>query len=183
MVYLLLFIEFFKTGLFAIGGGLATVPFLFEMANKYPWFTPEQLTDMIAVAESTPGPIGVNMATYAGFNSGGPLGAVIATLGLVTPSVIVVIIVAKILAKFRENKFVNYAFYGIRPAVAGMILAAWFSLFKMCIINESNTGIYDFFLIKELVIFAIFTVLNLKTKINPICYIILGAIVGIILKL
>lgn len=183
MTYLLLFIEFFKTGLFAIGGGLATVPFLFEIANNYPWFTPEQLTDMIAVAESTPGPIGVNMATYAGFNAGGLWGAIIATLGLITPSVIIIIIVAKILAKFRENKFVNYAFYGIRPAVAGMILAAWLSLFKMCALNPEYTGFADLFMIKELIIFAVLAILCLKTKINPIFYIILGAIVGIILKL
>ena len=183
MTYLLLFIEFFKTGLFAIGGGLATVPFLFEIANNYPWFTPEQLTDMIAVAESTPGPIGVNMATYAGFSAGGIPGALIATTGLVMPSVIVIIIVAKILAKFKDNKFVNYAFYGIRPAVAGMIIAAWISLFKMCVINEGFTGIADLFYLKELIIFLILTVMCLKTKINPICYIILGAIVGIIFKL
>ncbi len=183
MTLLLLFAEFFKTGLFAIGGGLATVPFLFEIANKYPWFTPEQLTDMIAVAESTPGPIGVNMATYAGFNAGGVWGAIIATLGLITPSIIIILIVAKILEKFRENKFVNYAFYGIRPAVAGMILAAWMSLFKMCVVNGAFSGIADFFLLKELIIFVCLLILNLKTKINPIFYIIIGAIVGILLKL
>ena len=183
MTFLLLFAEFFKTGLFAIGGGLVTVPYLFEMANKYPWFTAEQLTDMIAISESTPGPIGVNMATYAGFNAGGIPGSVIATLGLILPSIIIILIVAKILAKFRENKFVNYAFYGIRPAVAGMILSAWFGLFKMYLINEAHTGIMDFFLLKELVIFACFVILNFKSKINPIFYIIIGAIVGIILKL
>ncbi|MBQ2897684.1 MAG: chromate transporter [Clostridia bacterium] len=183
MTYLLLFAEFFKTGLFAIGGGLATVPFLFEIANKYPWFTKSQLTDMIAVAESTPGPIGVNMATYAGYSAGGVLGAVIATIGLVMPSVIVVLIVAKILEKFKDNKFVGFAFYGIRPAVAGMILAAWISLFQMCVINSSYTGLKDLFYLKELIIFLCLTLLCLKTKINPICYIILGAIIGIVFKL
>lgn len=183
MTYLLLFVEFFKTGLFAIGGGLATVPFLFEMADKHPWFTQGQLTDMIAIAESTPGPIGVNMATYAGFNAGGICGALVATTGLVMPSVIVVLIVAKILQKFRDNRFVNYAFYGIRPAVAGMIMAAWISLFQMCIINSSYTGINNVFNLKELIIFLCITILCLKTKINPICYIILGAVVGIAFKL
>jgi len=183
MTYLLLFAEFFKTGLFAIGGGLATVPFLFEIANKYPWFTPQQLTDMIAVAESTPGPIGVNMATYAGFSAGGIFGAFIATLGLVMPSVIIIIIVAKILAKFKDNKFVNYAFYGIRPAVAGMITAAWVSLFQVCIVNSAFTGISDLLYLKEFIIFLILTILCLKTKINPVWYIVLGAIVGILFKL
>ena len=146
MTFLLLFIEFFKTGLFAIGGGLVTVPYLYEMANKYPWFTPQQLTDMIAISESTPGPIGVNMATYAGFNAGGIIGAIIATLGLIMPSIIIILIVARILAKFRENKFVNYAFYGIRPAVAGMILSVWFGLFKMCLINEAIKRINSIFM-------------------------------------
>ena len=183
MTFLLLFIEFFKTGLFAIGGGLVTVPYLYEMANKYPWFTPQQLTDMIAISESTPGPIGVNMATYAGFNAGGIIGAIIATLGLIMPSIIIILIVARILAKFRENKFVNYAFYGIRPAVAGMILSAWFGLFKMCLINEAYTGIADFFLLKELIVFLCLVILNFKSKINPIFFIIIGAIVGIIFKL
>ena len=100
MVFLLLFLEFFKTGLFAIGGGMATLPFLNELANKYPWFTVDDLSDMIAVSESTPGPIGVNMATYAGYTTGfnelgvlgGILGAFVATLGLVTPSVIIILI-------------------------------------------------------------------------------------------
>ncbi len=183
MIYLILFVEFFKTGLFAIGGGLATVPFLFEIANKYPWFTPSELTDMIAVAESTPGPIGVNMATYAGFSAGGVCGALIATIGLIMPSVIVIMIVAKILAKFKDNKFVNYAFYGIRPAVAGMIIAAWSSLFKMCIINDAFTGINDILYLKELGIFLVFVFFNLKTKMNPIYYIIMGAIVGILFQL
>lgn len=183
MTLLLLFAEFFKTGLFAIGGGLVTVPYLYEMAYKYPWFTPQQLTDMIAISESTPGPIGVNMATFAGFNAGGISGAVIATLGLIMPSIIIILIVAKILAKFRENKFVNYAFYGIRPAVAGMILSAWFGLFKMCMINTGYTGVMDFFMLKELIIFLCFVILNFKTKINPIFYIIIGAVVGILLKL
>ena len=183
MTLLLLFAEFFKTGLFAIGGGLVTVPYLYEMANKYPWFTPQQLTDMIAIAESTPGPIGVNMATFAGFNAEGIWGSLIATLGLITPSIVIILIVAKILTKFRQNKFVNYAFYGIRPAVAGMILSAWFGLFKMCLINEAHTGIVDFFLLKELIIFLFFVILNFRTKINPIFYIIMGAVVGILLKL
>ena len=90
MIYLRLFYEFFKTGLFAIGGGLATLPFLSDMADRTGWFTQAQLADMLAVSESTPGPVGVNMATYVGFETGGILGAVVATLGLVAPSVIVI---------------------------------------------------------------------------------------------
>ena len=115
MLYLQLFYEFFKTGLFAIGGGLATLPFLYDMADKYPWFTRTDLANMIAVSESTPGPIGVNMATYVGFTTGGILGSIIATCGLVLPSLIIIIIIAKFLESFQDNRFVQSAFYGLRP--------------------------------------------------------------------
>ena len=111
MIYFLLFIEFFKIGLFSVGGGLATIPFLYDLANKYTWFDHNMLTDMIAVAESTPGPIGVNMATFAGFHSAGILGGIIATLGLILPSIIVIIIIANFLNKFKESKAVDSAFY------------------------------------------------------------------------
>ena len=97
MQLLILFLEFFKIGLFSVGGGLATLPFLYDLADKYPWLSASQIPDMIAISESTPGPLGVNMATYAGFHCAGPLGSVIATAGLVTPSVIVIIIVYKFL--------------------------------------------------------------------------------------
>ena len=115
MLYLQLFWEFFKTGLFAIGGGMATLPFLYDMADKTDWFTRAQLADMIAVSESTPGPIGVNMATYVGFLTGGVPGAVTATVGLIAPSVIVILIVAAFLQAFRDSKYVAGAFYGLPP--------------------------------------------------------------------
>ena len=118
MLYLHLFWEFFKTGLFAVGGGLATLPFLQNMSDRTGWFTHAQLADMLAVSESTPGPIGVNMATYVGFSTGGVGGALIATLGLITPSVIVILIVAAFLKAFRDSKWVSAAFYALRPAFA-----------------------------------------------------------------
>ena len=108
MLYLKLFWEFFKAGLFAIGGGMATVPFLQEISRKTGWYTAGDLADMIAVSESTPGPIGVNMATYTGYTVGGPLGSVAATLGLVFPSLVVILIVAKILAAFRSDLVCRY---------------------------------------------------------------------------
>ena len=113
MILLRLFWEFFKTGLFAVGGGMATLPFLYDISARTGWFTTGQLADMIAVSESTPGPIGVNMATYVGFTAAGVPGAAVATLGLVTPSVIVILIVARVLAAFRQNKYVDAAFYGL----------------------------------------------------------------------
>ena len=128
MLYLHLFWEFFKTGLFAVGGGLATLPFLQDMADRTGWFTRAQLADMLAVSESTPGPIGVNMATYVGFTTGGVGGALIATLGLVTPSVIVILIVAAFLKAFRDSKWVSAAFYGLRPASTALVAAAGISV-------------------------------------------------------
>ena len=132
MLYLRLFIEFFKTGLFAVGGGMATIPFLYRMADATGWFTANDVANMIAVGESTPGPIGVNMATYVGFvtgmnqhgTTGAVMGGITATLGLITPSVIIILIIAIFLKNFRENTYVKKAFYGLRPASTGLIAAA-----------------------------------------------------------
>ena len=188
MIYLLLFIEFFKTGLFTIGGGLATIPFLYEMSAKYPaWFSAADLADMIAVSESTPGPIGINMATYAGFNVAGVAGSIIATLALVLPSVIIIIIIAKFLNKFSENKFVKSAFYGLRPAVTALITIAGFQIFKISILSldkyEISKKLYDIVNIKNLVIFMLLLFLIKKFNKHPIVYIAGAAVAGIIFKL
>lgn len=124
MIYLRLYWEFFKTGLFAVGGGMATLPFLQAIGEKTGWYSYTDLMNMLAVSESTPGPIGINMATYVGYTAGGIPGAVIATLGEVTPSIAVILIVAAILNSFRDSKYVNRAFYGLRPASTGLIGAA-----------------------------------------------------------
>ena len=132
MLYLQLFWEFFKTGLFAVGGGMATLPFLYDVSDKTNWFTHAQLADMIAVSESTPGPIGVNMATYVGYlTGGGALGAIVATLGLITPCVIIILIVAAFLKAFRDSKYVAGAFYGLRPASTALITAAGLAVVKI----------------------------------------------------
>ena len=110
MIYLRLFFEFCKIGLFSIGGGLATIPFLTDLGERTGWFTSGDLANMIAISESTPGPMGVNMATYVGFSSGGVLGGVIATLGLIFPSVVVILIIANFLQKFRQSKEVDVVF-------------------------------------------------------------------------
>lgn len=138
-LYLQLFFEFFKTGFFAVGGGMATLPFLYDISDKTHWFTHAQLADMIAVSESTPGPIGVNMATYVGYLTGGVSGAIIATLGLITPSVIVILIVAAFLKAFRDSKYVAGAFYGLRPASTALITAAGLSVVK---ISFFDTGAF-----------------------------------------
>ena len=172
MIFLILFIEFFKIGLFAIGGGAATIPFLFDLSTKFHWFSFEELTNMIAVAESTPGPIGVNMATFAGFQTSGILGAVIATLGLVTPSVIIIILVAKILKLYTQNPNIQNILNSIRPAVLALIILSLIQIAKISIIDCLS-----------LIVFFILTFLMLKYQKSPILYILLSAVIGIVLKL
>ena len=172
MIYLLLFYEFFKVGLFAIGGGLVTVPFLFDLAEVYPWFNAKDLADMIAISESTPGPLGVNMATYAGFKAAGVGGAAVATLGLVSPSVIIIMLISKLLGKFRNNIWVESVLSGIRPAVIALILFAGWEVAKLAVINW-----------KTFAMFVLFWIAIHFYKKSPIFYIILSAIIGIVFKL
>ncbi len=139
-LYLQLFWEFFKTGLFAVGGGMATLPFLYDISNKTGWFTHAQLADMVAVSESTPGPIGVNMATYVGFVTGGVGGAAVATLGLIAPSILVILIIAAFLKAFRDSKYVDGAFYGLRPASTALIASALVTVAKVAFFSSQNFG-------------------------------------------
>ena len=138
MIYLRLFFEFFKTGLFAVGGGMATLPFLKDIGEVTGWYTYSDLLNMLAVSESTPGPIGINMATYVGFTVAGVPGAVIATLGEVTPSVIVILIIAALLKNFRDNRYVNMAFYGLRPASVALISAAGVEIVLFALLGAKN---------------------------------------------
>lgn len=195
MMFIYLIAEFFKTGLFAVGGGLATLPFLYEISNKYDWLDINLISDMIAVSESTPGPIGVNMATYAGFNAGSSLGSLwygiagglVATLSLVLPSVIVCIIVYKFLEKFKESTLVDNAFKGLRPAVCGLIAAAALTVFISACLNvelfKKSGEFSKLFDIKALVLFVLFFIITRKTKFHPIFYIIPAAVIGILFKM
>ena len=176
MIYLQLFWEFFKTGLFAIGGGMATVPFLFDISAKTGWFTASELANMIAISESTPGPIGVNMATYVGFKTAGILGGIIATIGLATPSVIIIMLVAKILTRFRDNPLVDTVFRYLRPAVIGLILFALWQLVPLTFLGAEKN-----ILILPVIAFAVllFCLLKFK-KVHPIVWIGVGAVFGLI---
>ena len=176
MIYLQLFWEFFKTGLFALGGGMATVPFLFDIGARTGWFTASELADMIAISESTPGPIGVNMATYVGFRTAGILGGIVATIGLATPSVIIILIVAKILSKFRNNPIVDTVFKYLRPAVIGLIMFALWQLVPLTFLGADRN-----ILILPVIAFAVllFCLLKFK-KVHPIVWIGVGAVFGII---
>ena len=188
MIFLRLFWEFFKTGLFAVGGGMATLPFLYDMAEKTGWFTAAELADMIAVSESTPGPIGVNMATYVGFTTAGVPGAVIATLGLVTPSVIIILIIARVLQQFRQNKLVDAAFYGLRPCSVGLIAAAGLLVVKVALLHTDfyfQTGrLAELVNWKALALAAVLIVLTRWVKpvkkLHPIFFILGSAVVGVV---
>jgi len=187
MVYLQLLMEFFKVGLFAVGGGLATLPFLNALTEKYTWFDKAMLSDMIAISESTPGPIGVNMATYAGINAAGLLGGLVATLALITPSVIVIIIVSKFLQKFRNSFYVEAAFGGIRPVVTALIAAAGLDVMKLCLVNAEalkNLDLANSFNYIEIAMFVVLFILTNKfKKLHPIVFIAGAAVVGIIFGL
>ena len=188
MIYLRLFYEFCKAGLFAIGGGLATVPFLAAMGQSTGWFTAGDLADMIAVSESTPGPIGVNMATYVGFTTGGVPGAVIATLGLVTPSIFVILIIARVLVRFRQNRYVDAAFYGLRPCSVGLIAAAGLLVVKIALFDfdryAASGVLTDLLRPKALLLAAVLIVLTryvkATKKLHPIFFILGSAVVGVL---
>lgn len=189
MTFLALFYEFLKVGLFAIGGGTATIPFLYELAESdYGWFTSTKLTDMIAISESTPGPVGINMATFAGYNAGfkefgflgGVLGGIVATVGLVLPSLIIILIIAKFLQSFKDNKIVKNTFYGIRPCVAALVAFAVFGIFKITLFTNGALNLPVFIIIA--IAFSLMFIKQLK-KLHPVFWILAGAIIGIIFKL
>ncbi len=192
MLYLCLFFEFCKVGLFSVGGGLATIPFLTELGNRTGWFTAGQMADMIAVSESTPGPMGVNMATYVGFTTGGVPGGIIATLGLIFPSIVIILIISAFLQRFRQSKVVDSVFYGLRAASAALITAAMLQVAKIALMfHEVEVPGYQVIktelfywpaIILAVVIFVLIKFTPLK-KLHPICFIALAALVGIIFRL
>ncbi|MDR0652860.1 MAG: chromate transporter [Synergistaceae bacterium] len=182
-IYLKLAGEFLKIGLFSVGGGLATLPFLYKLADSYDWFTREMLVDMIAISESTPGPIGINMATYAGYTAAGVYGGILATLALVFPSVVIALFITKVMDAFREDKFVKSAFYGIRPAVTALIASAALGIVKIMLVNLENGLSADIFNVKRVALFAAMLYLMKKYNKHPVFYIGGAAIVGAVLKL
>lgn len=182
-----LFWEFFKTGLFAVGGGLATLPFIYEIGQKTGWFTTEDVANMIAISESTPGAMGANMATYTGYTTVGIFGGIIATFGLILPSIVVIIIVSNILDKFKNSPAVNRVFYGLRPASCAMIAAAGIGVVKIALLNMDifrESGVtMGFFRWKCILLAAVILVVFKKLRHSPIYYIAVSAAVGILFQL
>ena len=185
MIIFKLFFEFFKAGLFAVGGGLATLPFLFEISDKTGWFSTQDIMNLIAISESTPGPLGVNMATYAGVSTLGLFGGVIATLGLIFPSIVIIEIVATILEKFKESKVVKAIFTGLRPASTGLITAAGLLVAKVALLNidafEATGNIVDAVRVVPVILAIVIFIAMKKIKKHPIVYIVIAALAGIIL--
>ena len=183
MIFLRLYLEFFRTGLFAVGGGLATIPFLEDISARTGWFTSAELTTMIAVSESTPGPIGVNMATYVGYTTRGVPGAIVATLGLMTPCILIILIIARMLQKFRQSKAVDAVFYGLRPASTGLITAVGLSLAAEVMTRVSGTALAVHWpsVLLAVAVFVCIKFTPLK-KLHPIVFIGISALVGAVFK-
>ena len=178
---LLLIWEFFKTGLFAVGGGPATIPFLMDIAKKHPWFSMQELSDMIAVSESTPGPVGINMATYAGFKTLGVFGGIVSTLALTVPSIVIILIIARFLEGFQDNPTVKAVFRGIKPAVTALIAVAVINIFKVSVFDVNmNPRIPS--MIIGVVIFALLQWGKTK-KMHPALWFLFAAVIGIVFSL
>lgn len=178
--------EFFKTGLFAVGGGLATLPFLYDIGKRTGWYTAGDVSNMIAISQSTPGPMGINMATYVGFSISGLIGAVVAPTALIFPSVIIIIAISKTLTKFKEAALVQKIFYGLRPASTGLIVAAGLGIAKITLLNlpkyQITQDFADLLNYKSIILVAAIFGIMKKFDLHPIVLILIAAIAGIIFK-
>ncbi|MGN0466463.1 MAG: chromate transporter [Lachnospiraceae bacterium] len=184
MIYFTLFYEFFKIGLFSVGGGMATLPFLMDLTNKYDWYTASELTNMIAISESTPGPVGINMSTYAGYQAAGIAGAIVSTCSMVVAPILIILIVARFMEKFYNNPSVQAIFYGVRPAVAAAIGFAVWGLIEITLFAMDEAGYHPDWLAIGLCV-TIFLLLQIKKlqKLHPLWWMVAGAIIGVALKL
>ena len=181
-VYLLLFLEFFKMGALTFGGGYAMIPFIEETVLRHGWMTTTELVDFIAISESTPGAFAVNISTYIGSEVGGILGAIVATFGLVLPPFLIILLIAKVYAKIKENTIVQGAMLGLKATVVGLIAATvlrvgreifFFEGINLAVLRSAN-----FYM--SLGIFAVALFLLLYKKLNPILIIVLSAAAGIL---
>lgn len=188
-LYFLLYFEFFKIGLFSLGGGYATLPFLYHMSEQYHWFSSVELTQMLAISSITPGPVGLNVATYAGFKTAGIIGSIIATSAIMMPSYFMVVAISKMLKKFRNNFLVESALYALRPATAAMIGAVSIRLFKDCVIRSMSFNSFSFakitsFLdIKAIVLIICLFIFSFYYKKDPLIFLLIGSVAGIIMHI
>jgi len=183
MKLLLLFFDFFKIGLFSVGGGYAILPFLFDMADRSDWLTREMIGNMLAVAQSIPGPIGANLSAYTGFQYAGVSAAYTAAIGIAAPSIIIIMLIARMLKAFRESSLAKSLFAGLKPAAAGLLSAAAFGAIMLSLWNSAAPVWYQYLRWKETLIFAALFFLVVKFKKHPIVYIAAAGAIGVILKL
>lgn len=198
MIYLLLFWEYFKIGLFTIGGGYAMLPMVIQVVQKHQWLTNDQLYNFIGVAESTPGPFAINLATFVGTMVGneqfgfwgGVLGAVVATFAVVLPSLVIIVIVSKLLEQFKSSKYVQGALYGIRPVVVGLVLSAMIGIATNVVLpnvdltNIPSSNVTPFNWVSLVMMCAFLPLSRLKIKgkkVHPIFMILLSAGLGVLL--
>lgn len=180
MIYIKLFLTFLKIGLFTFGGGYAMLPLIQQEVLSNNWLSVEELIDFIAISESTPGPFAVNVSTFVGMQTAGILGAICATFGVVFPSFVIILIVAKLFDRFQKSRIVNGAMIGLKGAVVGLIGAAIISTGISVFGNAIRT--VD---VKELItafIILVALAVGAKKKINPIILIVSSAIIGMIVK-
>ncbi len=172
MIYLYLFYEFFKIGLFSFGGGYATIPFLYHISEIYGWFSGVDLERMIAISSVTPGPVGVNMATFTGLKSGGILGAALATFAITIPSFVIIVIISKILKKFKENFYVKSIIYGLKPASCALLVSVAIEMIYSKAHDKFAMGI-----------FIVFLAISFIMKKDPLFYLGITGLIGLFLKL
>ena len=184
MIYVRLFINFFMTGLLSIGGGLATLPFLYEMSDRTGWFTYHEIADMLAVSESSPGAIGTNMSTYVGYKVAGVPGSIVTSIALITPSIIIILLIAHLLKTFSDSVIVKYAFHGLKPASLALITAAGISAAEIALVNTKMIGSGTFtqiFDVKSWMLAIIIFIMMRKFKrVHPVVFIGISALVGIV---
>jgi chromate transporter len=190
MNLLLMYAEFFKVGVFAVGGGLATLPFLFQMAEgrftfigQAGWLSHEMIGNFLAIAQCAPGAVGVNVAAQTGFRYLGIAGGALAALGLISPAIIIITIVARVLKSFKENKIAVSVFTGLRPAALGLLCAAGLGVWKLALYNSEGVQLFEMLRWRECIVLAAIFLLVFKFKRHPVIYIALGAIAGVALGL
>ncbi len=189
MILVLLCMEFAKIGFFSLGGGYATLPFLYHMSEVYGWFSPLELSRMLAISSITPGPVGLNVATFAGFKTAGIIGSLIATMSIMLPSFLMVVIISKMLKKFKDSPYLDSVMYALRPATAAMLGAVAFRLFKDAIIRNSDfsgvnlLNLQNYVDLKGFLLLFILFLISLKIKKDPLIFLAYGAIAGILLHI
>ncbi len=187
MTLFLISYEFMKMGLLAIGGGWATIPFLYHLIEQYAWYSADDLAQMIAISSITPGPIGLNMATYVGFKSAGFLGALLATVSIMVPSFFIVIGAFKFLKKFSENTYVKTTLRMLKPTVCAMIFMVFIRLFSQNIIINNDFSVFAFKNIQEhfdilgLGFLLSLIIVHITLKLKPLYYLVIGGVFGFLI--